>query len=270
LKHDRANSTMQTQKLRESNETNPIVISLDGNIGAGKSTLLETLRVAMPEVEVVLEPVGLWSSLKDADGKSLLELFYEDKRRWAYTFQNFALLTRAKALSEAMSRTKKTVIITERSPLTDRYVFAEMLRDSGDLTELEWTLYLRWYDSFTKNIPVTGIIYLGTSVLRSADYIVRRGRAGEESMSLEYLKALDLQHRLWLDTTELPVLRVNVEEGGEPPLAEIREFIGSLHEHRDGPCSRVVCDFCHPDQTNVTLTDKGVTIQTGPRRRGKQ
>lgn len=248
-------------------ETKPIVISLDGNIGAGKSTLLEALRTAMPDVEVVLEPVGLWSSLKDADGKSLLELFYEDKRRWAYTFQNFALLSRAKALADAMAHTKKTVIITERSPLTDRYVFAEMLRESGDLTELEWTLYLRWYDSFTKNIPITGILYLGTDVARSADHIIRRGRAGEESMSLEYLRVLDLQHRIWLDTTDLPVLRVNVAEGGAPPLVAIQEFIASLHEHRNGPCSSVVCDFCHPGETNLTLADEGVTIQTGPRRR---
>lgn len=245
----------------------PIVISLDGNIGAGKSTMLEALRAAMPDVEVVLEPVGLWSSLKDADGKSLLELFYEDKRRWAYTFQNFALLSRAKALAEAIGKTKKTVIITERSPLTDRYVFAEMLRSSGDLSELEWTLYLRWYDSFTKNIPISAIIHLGTDVARSADHIIKRGRAGEESMSLEYLRLLDLQHRIWLDETDLPTLRINVAEGGGPPLAAIQEFIASLHEHRNGPCDRVVCDFCQPDESNVTLSDEGVTIQTGPRRR---
>ena len=222
----------------------PIVISLDGNIGAGKSTMLEALRAAMPDVEVVLEPVGLWSSLKDADGKSLLELFYEDKRRWAYTFQNFALLSRAKALAEAMAQTKKTVIITERSPLTDRYVFAEMLRDSGDLTELEWTLYLRWYDSFTKNIPITGILYLGTDVARSADYIGRRGRAGEEGMSLDYLKLLDLQHRIWLDSTDLPVLRVNIAEGGSPPLAAIQEFISELERHNPE----------HPDETTLNAT----------------
>ena len=245
----------------------PIVISLDGNIGAGKSTLLEALRTAMPDVEVVLEPVGLWFSLKDADGKSLLELFYEDKRRWAYTFQNFALLSRAKALAEAISHTKKSVIITERSPLTDRYVFAEMLRSSGDLTELEWTLYLRWYDSFTKNIPVAGIIHLGTDVLRSADYIIRRGRAGEESMSLDYLRLLDLQHRIWLDATDLPVLRVIVEEGGAPPLEAVREFIGSLHEHRDGPRLPVVSDLGHLGETNVTLADERMTVQTGPRKR---
>ena len=40
--------------------TEPIVISLDGNIGAGKSTLLAALRAAMPDVEFVEEPVGAW------------------------------------------------------------------------------------------------------------------------------------------------------------------------------------------------------------------
>ena len=40
-----------------------IVISLDGNIGAGKSTLLEAVRLALPEVEVVVEPVGTYYNL---------------------------------------------------------------------------------------------------------------------------------------------------------------------------------------------------------------
>jgi len=35
-----------------------VVISLDGNIGAGKSTLLDAVAKALPEVEVVVEPVG--------------------------------------------------------------------------------------------------------------------------------------------------------------------------------------------------------------------
>ncbi len=66
----------------------PIVISLDGNIGAGKSTLLAACRAAGLEgVDWVEEPVAEWLTLKNAEGKSLLALFYEDKRRWAYSFQ---------------------------------------------------------------------------------------------------------------------------------------------------------------------------------------
>ena len=84
-----------------------MVISLDGNIGAGKSTLLEAIRSGLPEVEVVVEPVGEWTRLKNAEGKSLLELFYEDKRRWAYTFQNCAILTRLRSLKAVLRTTTK-------------------------------------------------------------------------------------------------------------------------------------------------------------------
>jgi deoxyadenosine/deoxycytidine kinase len=63
----------------------PIIISLDGNIGAGKSTLLAEIRNKLHDVHIVDEPVGQWTALKNAEGKNLLELFYEDKRRWAYT-----------------------------------------------------------------------------------------------------------------------------------------------------------------------------------------
>ena len=41
-----------------------LIISLDGNIGAGKSTLLE--EIAKLPVHVVNEPVGQWTSLKNA------------------------------------------------------------------------------------------------------------------------------------------------------------------------------------------------------------
>ena len=243
----------------------PIVISIEGNIGAGKSTMMEMMREVFPEAEIVVEPVGEWMQFKNKEGKSLLELFYEDKRRWAYTFQNCALLTRTKALSDVIASTKKQVIITERSILTDRYVFADMLREAGDIDEMEWSLYLRWYERATAQLSTTGIIYLGTNVTQSAEHIIRRGRPGEECMSLDYLKALDYQHKFWLDHTDLPVLKINIAEGGAPPFMAIREFIQSLDQHRDGPCSRVVCDFCHPGQTNITLADEGVTVQTGPR-----
>ncbi len=208
----------------------PIVISLESNIGSGKSTLLEAVRAAMPDVEVVLEPVGEWMTLKNADGKSLLELFYEDKRRWAYTFQNCAILTRLRMIRAAMASTKKRVIITERSVLTDRYVFAEMLRESGDIDGLEWTLYKMWFDTFAADLPVRGLIYLTTGVGTSAGRIVQRGRHGEEHIPLDYLGALDTQHRRWIGGTTLPVLSLSTEPGVavSENLAKIREFVDGL------------------------------------------
>ena len=141
-----------------------VVISIDGNIGAGKSTLLEAVRTAMPEVEVVVEPVAEWENLKTADGKSLLAHFYDDSKRWGYTFQNCAILTRIIALKNAIKTTKKRVIVTERSVMTDRYVFAEMNRDCGNINELEWDLYMKWFDNFAADLPVKGVIHVTTDV----------------------------------------------------------------------------------------------------------
>jgi deoxyadenosine/deoxycytidine kinase len=216
--------------MASNGENVPIVISVDSNIGSGKSTLLESLRTALPDYEIVVEPVGEWMHMKNEEGKSLLELFYEDKRRWAYTFQNCAILTRLRAIKAAIATTKKRVIITERSVLTDRFVFAEMLRDSGDIDALEWSLYMNWYNTFAADLPLRGIIYLTTGVGTSAGRIVKRGRHGEEHIPLDYLSALDTQHRKWLDATDLPVLRLSTEEG--VPLAEnvtaVRSFVEGL------------------------------------------
>ena len=212
-----------------------IIISLDGNIGAGKSTLLAEIRKSIPELYVVDEPVGQWTALKNDTGKNLLELFYEDKRRWAYTFQNCAILTRLKNIKEAVEHLDSNgkgpqVILTERSVLTDKYVFAQMLRDGGDIDSLEWELYDSWFSIFSKQHQVNGIVYLSTSSTTSKERIHIRNRQGEDRIQLDYLDALDLQHKKWIESTDIPVLTLSTEPGAslENNLQQIREFIQQL------------------------------------------
>jgi deoxyadenosine/deoxycytidine kinase len=212
-----------------------IIISLDGNIGAGKSTLLAEIRKSIPELRVVDEPVGQWTALKNGTGKNLLELFYEDKKRWAYTFQNCAILTRLKNIKEAVEELDANgkgsqVILTERSVLTDKYVFAQMLRDSGDMDDLEWELYDSWFSIFSKQHQVNGIIYLSTSSTTSKDRIHIRNRQGEDRIQLEYLEALDRQHKQWIESTDIPVLTLSTEPGAslENNLQQVRDFIQKL------------------------------------------
>jgi deoxyadenosine/deoxycytidine kinase len=212
-----------------------IIISLDGNIGAGKSTLLAEIRKSIPDLHVVDEPVGQWTALKNGTGKNLLELFYEDKKRWAYTFQNCAILTRLKNIKEAVEELDTNgkgpqVILTERSVLTDKYVFAQMLRDSGDIDDLEWELYDSWFSIFSKQHQVNGIIYLSTSSTTSKDRIHIRNRQGEDRIQLDYLNALDRQHKQWIESTDIPVLTLSTEPGAslENNIQNIRDFIQQL------------------------------------------
>jgi deoxycitidine kinase len=218
------------------NKVNPIVISIEGNIGGGKSTMLEHIKKLFPEYHIIDEPVDSWLGMIDESGKSLLEHFYTDKKRWSYTFQNCAFITRFTAMNKAIkdwqnecikdpSQLQNNVFITERSVLTDRYVFAEMLKDSGDLTKLEWDLYRKWFDYFAIDLPIGGIIEIDTDFDVCAERIKMRNRKGEESIPIEYLESLETYCRKWLSSSDLPLLRISSEP---EELNKFRSFIDSL------------------------------------------
>jgi len=77
------------------------VLSLEGNIGAGKSTLIRLLKAR--GLQAVEEPVARWQSVNDGEGgPNLLDKFYRDPTRWAFTFQTYAFLTRTQAAVSAL------------------------------------------------------------------------------------------------------------------------------------------------------------------------
>jgi len=205
-----------------------ILISLEGNIGSGKSTLLKKLKEVEPEWVFVDEPVDSWMSIKNSDGENLLEAFYKDKKRWSYTFQNAAVLTRGMMIKEAVEKVhasgKSAVIIMERCIETDRNVFATMLKEDGLLNGIEWELYNRWYSFLRDMVPqMNAYIWVDTPPDVCAERIVKRARHGEEGIPLSYLKDLDKAHSTCLshDRNVFPTT----------DLEEIRKYIRSLAAH---------------------------------------
>lgn len=73
---------------------NPIVISIEGNIGSGKSTLMNLLKTKVQSLEFLPnsqimfldEPVEEWKSINSDPSLNILQTFYEDPKRWAYSF----------------------------------------------------------------------------------------------------------------------------------------------------------------------------------------
>ena len=211
-----------------------VYVSIEGNIGGGKTTMINHIRERFPDYRIVDEPVHIWQALKDSADRSLLQCFYEDKTRWSYTFQNAAFITRIMGSTAALEKAKsdivsghkeKIVIISERGIFTDRYVFASMLHADGSLNPLEWELYTYWFDHFSKNVKLDGIIYVTTESGVCKDRIKTRGRQGEESISAEYLNELHKYHENWLNNATVPVLRVTSEVA---ELDKIKEFVDRL------------------------------------------
>lgn len=78
---------------------------------------------------------------------NILEEFYQNPARYAYSFQQFVFMTRFlqnKNTKDASS----PVRVIERSVFSDRNVFTEALYDNGWLSDLEYSLYHAWFDPF--------------------------------------------------------------------------------------------------------------------------
>jgi deoxyadenosine/deoxycytidine kinase len=177
----------------------PLVISVEGNIGSGKSTLLAALRekyAADETVGFVDEPVDVWDKIKDSAGKSILAKYYENQQKYAFSFQMMAYISRLSAIRQAL-RGKHKIIIMERSIYTDSAVFAKMLHDDGKIEEIEYKIYMEWFNEFANDLPPISVVYVRADPEICLERIVKRGRAGEQ-ISLAYLENCHKYHENWL------------------------------------------------------------------------
>jgi deoxyadenosine/deoxycytidine kinase len=182
------------------------LISIEGNIGSGKSTFIQQLRAREwpSNVKFLDEPVKEWESIYDSrEHKTMLEMFYEDQDRNAFSFQMMAYITRLAKIREAIrsyTGEDTLVLITERCLLTDRNVFAKMLYDSGKIREVDYKIYTSWFDEFIRDIPEPIIIYVKANPSVCHSRIHTRSRAGEESIPLSYLSKCHDYHNEWIST----------------------------------------------------------------------
>ena len=178
------------------------IFSIEGNIGSGKSTLVKELKKSVPnildkKVVYVQEPVDEWSKIKDKKGETILEKFYANQHKYAFSFQMMAYISRLALLRNIVRSNPNAIIITERSVFTDREVFAKMLYDEGKIEEVNYQIYLKWFDEFIEEIPITGLIYVNTTPQKSKERVNIRARTGE-TIPLSYLQRCHDYHETWI------------------------------------------------------------------------
>lgn len=171
------------------------IYSIEGNIGSGKSTLLAHLKKVSPELVFIPEPVDEWNTFRDSAGVTILENYYKNQSRWAFSFQMMAFITRVKQLRDIP---KGVVVIMERSVFTDRNIFAKMLYDSGKIHDIEYSIYLKWFDELVGDLRVDGVVYVNTCPEVCAQRVQKRARPGEDPIEFEYLVNCDKYHEEWL------------------------------------------------------------------------
>ena len=86
------------------------------------------------------EPVEDWESIQD-NNINIIEKFYENVEKYSFPFQMMAYISRLSNLRNIIKKYPESIIITERSLFTDKYVFAKMLFDSNKMNIYEYKIY---------------------------------------------------------------------------------------------------------------------------------
>jgi deoxyadenosine/deoxycytidine kinase len=199
---------------------------IEGNIGAGKSTFLRLLASAL-SAPIIFEPHAQWQH--PTQSENLLHLFYQDPKRWAYTFQTYAFVSRIVAMQQ--EECSAGPVFSERSIYADRYCFAKLHFEAGNMTPLEWHLYQEWFSwlsALAAPIP-QGFIYLRTEPTLCFERMRKRNRNEEKDVPLSYLEALHSQHEQWLIHKEnidsrikdIPVLVLDANKEFEHDKAQL-------------------------------------------------
>lgn len=180
-----------------------MIVSIEGSIGAGKTTLLKILENEKFTKDhiVFYEPVDEWMSyVPTGSSTSLFEMFYNDKKKYSFIFQMYALQSRFSNMLKIAEQNPDKLIICERSHLTDYQIFAKMLHDDGLINDLEYDIYKRWFtlvcDNISQNISAT--VYLRVTPDVCVTRIAKRNRKGEDNIDIKYINHLHTLHDEWL------------------------------------------------------------------------
>ncbi|MBD3231845.1 AAA family ATPase [Candidatus Dependentiae bacterium] len=218
------------------NQNDRKAIVVEGNIGAGKSTFLKFLKNNF-NLDIIYEPTDKWQNIEGQG--NLLDYFYKDTKRWAYTFQSYAFVTRVQSQIEAENFGNNSIQIFERSVYCDRYCFAKSCFETGAMTTLEWQIYKEWFAWLVENYTKkpAGFIYLQADPEVCFSRLKKRNRSEEAGVSLEYLNMLHQKHEDWLiykkdlnkKICKIPVLVLNCNQEFESDYIVQKSFIKKVN-----------------------------------------
>jgi len=216
------------------------IISIDGNIGSGKSTFVQHLKdyysvknnCSGQKICFLQEPVDMWNTITNKEGKTMIECYYADPDKYAFPFQMMAYISRLATLKKEFKK-DYDFIFTERCIFTDANVFCKMLYDDGKINEIEYQIYNTWFDEFVEDFPTIEYVYIKTDPQIAFDRIVKRGRIGE-NIPLEYLSTCHEYHEKWLEKhTSKCIIDGNIDTVANPEIIPrwIRIIDNYVHMH---------------------------------------
>ncbi|MED0659811.1 deoxynucleoside kinase [Bacillus smithii] len=193
------------------------MIVIDGVVGVGKSTLME-----------ILEKNGYIAFKEPVTNNPILDKFYYDRERYSFPLQIYFLNERFKQIKKA-SQYPNSVL--DRSIYGD-VIFAKMLRDNGEMSEVEFQIYLDLFGNMMEHLKAPKLlVYLEISTDEAIKRIKKRGREYEQVVEREYWERLNQNYRDYFEQYSFsPVLKINVDQIDFENNLEDREYVLNLIE----------------------------------------
>lgn len=215
--------------------------SIDGNISSGKSTIISKIKeMKLENLILVQEPTEAWEKITDNNGVNILEAYYQNPEKFAFTFQIMALFTRYTALLDAFKSAHEKYLITnsritvliERTILTDYHIFAKMLHDSRMLNTIELKVYEFWFSDFYTQFPLLKCVYLRSNPNICFERIKIRNRDGEDKIPISYLEECNAKHEIFysnvLTKHDCMIFNGDEDMGTFPYSEKIKDIIRHL------------------------------------------
>lgn len=215
-----------------------MILCVDGNIASGKSTfcnnLCDLLTKRGYKVVLYTEPIEKW---KNVGGMNLLQLFYSDTKRWAFTFQINALLNIVDIEKQALIHSLNgSIVIMERSSLSVFQIFCKYLSQhvfsSAESSIIED--FRSKYPSIFDNYKNIFYIYINTNYNTCYQRLQERSRPEEiNSVDVSYLKTLQGLYEESLSKISIPKISVNGSSYNKNSIEDAKSFVGNkniVHE----------------------------------------
>lgn len=186
------------------------LIHVEGNIGSGKTTFMYYLQSELKElnIECQREPVDQWTSHK---GHNYLKNFYENPSKYIFPLQMHIMRT----ISDQALNKKPwtTLLVTERSMLSQHHVFVQVARERNMLGEAEYIILNDWHQRTISHIPKPiMIIYLRADPKVCYSRILQRERREEVNyINYDYVTTIHNKYDKWIEEikNQIPVITVN-------------------------------------------------------------
>jgi YesN/AraC family two-component response regulator len=171
--------------------------------GETMDTAIQAIQNHQPDIlfiDIQMPDGTGFDVLKQVEDKSFEVIFITAHEEFAIQAIKFSALdyllkpVDPLELKEAVEKNPGSIIITERSLYTDKYVFAKMLFDSGKIEDVNYKIYNKWFDEFISDLPEHKFFFIKSDPTKSKERINKRKRVGEDNISIDYLSSCEKYH----------------------------------------------------------------------------